>query len=73
MNKVEILKLHVLNASLYIAKWKYYDGAKDMDHVAPIFEGNVKGVFMDEIRSIGMATPVDFMRVKSVLETKNEK
>jgi N-acylneuraminate cytidylyltransferase/CMP-N,N'-diacetyllegionaminic acid synthase len=73
LRRQDVLKLHVLNASLYIAKREYYDGAKDLDPVAPIFEGKVKGVFMDEISSIDIDTPLDFMLAESVLETKNEK
>jgi N-acylneuraminate cytidylyltransferase/CMP-N,N'-diacetyllegionaminic acid synthase len=70
----DVPKLYVLNASLYIAKRGYYDGAKDLDPVAPIFEGKVTGVFMDEISSIDIDTPLDFMLAESVLkDNKNEK
>ena len=72
LRRQDALKLHVLNASLYSAKREYYDGAKDPDPVAPIFEGKVKGVFMDEISSIDIDA-LDFMLAESMLETKNEK
>lgn len=73
LRRQDVLKLHVLNASLHIAKQEYYAGAKDPDPVAPVFEGKVKGVFVDEVSSIDIDTPLDFMLAESVLETKNEK
>lgn len=70
LRKQDVPKLYVLNASLYIAKREYYDSAKDPDPVAPIFKGKVGGVFMDEISSIDIDTPLDFMLAESYWKTK---
>ena len=70
LRRQDVPKLYVLNASLTIAKREYYDSAKDPDPGAPIFKGRVRGVFMDEISSIDINTPLDFMLAESVLENK---
>lgn len=68
LRRQDLPKLYYDNPSLFVTKREYYNGAKDPDPVAPIFMGRVKGVFMDEISSIDIDSPLDFMLAEMVLK-----
>ena len=57
-----------LNGALYISTREYYSIAKDPDFVAPIVAGKIKGVFMDEISSIEIDTPLDFKLAELIIK-----
>lgn len=79
LRRQDVPKLYCLNASLSIAKKEYYDGVGKTDTTAPIFEGETRGVFMDEISSIDINDYFDFLLAEFIIssnflkEENNEK
>jgi len=70
LRRQDLPKLYHDNASLFITKRRYYDSAKDLDPVAPIFNGRVKAVMMDDMSSIDINTQLDFMLAEIILKNK---
>lgn len=73
LRRQDFPKLYALNASLYVAKRDYYDKVKKTDPVAPVFKGKVGGVLMDEISSIDINTPLDFLLAEAILKREKGK
>ena len=67
LRRQDVPKIYFLSPSLYIAKREYYDNVKKTDPVAPIFNGKVRGVFMDEISSIDIDYEFDFLVAKFII------
>lgn len=72
LRRQDVPKLYVFNASLYVAKRDYYNKVKRTDPVAPVFTGKVKGVIMDEISSIDINTPSDFLLAELLTRKKRQ-
>lgn len=72
LRRQDVPKLYCLNSALSIAKRDYYKRAEKTDPVAPIFNGKVKGVFMDEISSLDINSEFDFLIAEAILESKNQ-
>lgn len=70
LRRQDFPKMYYYNASLYITKRYYYNHAKEPDPVAPIFNGKVKEVVMDEISSIDIDSFFDFWLAEIILENR---
>jgi CMP-N,N'-diacetyllegionaminic acid synthase len=66
LRRQDVPKLYVFNASVYVAKGSYYKKVNKTDPVAPVYNGRVKGVVMDEISSIDINTPLDILLADAV-------
>jgi N-acylneuraminate cytidylyltransferase/CMP-N,N'-diacetyllegionaminic acid synthase len=64
----DLPSMYIPNASLYVIRRKHFDYAKEPQPIAPIFEGRVKAVVMDNISSIDINTKFDFLLAKKILE-----
>ena len=69
LRRQDVPELNHFNSSLYIAKRGYYDNVKETDPVAPIFNGKVRGVFMDEVSSIDIDDEFDFLLAEFIISS----
>lgn len=61
LQKQDVPELYYINSSIAVAKREYYDRVIQSDTVVPIFSGNVKAIFMDEVSSLDIDTEFDFL------------
>ncbi len=73
LRRQDVPKIYILNASIYIAKREYYNNANDSDPVAPVFNGKVRAVMMDEISSFDINTKLDFLVAEAILKEEGLK
>ncbi|MCK5039247.1 MAG: acylneuraminate cytidylyltransferase family protein [Thermoplasmata archaeon] len=69
LRRQDVPPLYYINASLFITKIDYYNNLKETDPVCPIFAGEVKGVFMDEISSIDINDDHDLLIAECIISS----
>lgn len=73
LRRQDVPTLYIINASFFIAKIDYYKTVNERDPVAPIFNGKVKGIFMDRVSSIDINTEFDLNLAEFIITSKKFK